>query len=214
MKKIIFAFFVLAFYSTSFAQSDKYQAAMEKNLGMVTEAFKDPQKLLALSNTFERIGDAEKTQWLPYYYAALFQANYGLMQKDASGGDDIAAKATALIDKASALSPNNSEISCVRSMVSTVSLMVNPMQRYMEYGAQSSKYLDEAIQQDPANPRPYFLKAQTLMYTPASFGGGCDAATPVMKIALEKYAAFKPASNIAPNWGEERANELMKECGK
>ena len=33
-------------------------------------------------------------------------------------------------------------------------MMVNPMQRYMEYGAEINLHLDAAMKQDPNNPRP------------------------------------------------------------
>jgi len=38
-----------------------------------------------LSNSFERIADAEKTQWLPYYYAALERVNAGYVAGMANG---------------------------------------------------------------------------------------------------------------------------------
>ena len=45
---------------------------MKKNISMLDSAFQKGN-FAELSNNFERIGDAEKTQWLPHYYASLFQ---------------------------------------------------------------------------------------------------------------------------------------------
>ena len=100
--------------------------------------------------------------------------------------DAIAGKATELIDRADALQPNNSEISCIKSMIASSHMMVNPMQRYQEYGPEAGSYLDAAMQQDPANPRPEYLKGQGLKYTPEHFGGGCETAKPVLHSALAK----------------------------
>src|SRR4051812_10723178 len=93
------------------------------------------------------------------------------MQQDKEKIDAIADKAADLIKQADSLSPNNSEISCIKSMIARCHLMVNPMQRWQEYGKESSENIQAAMQQDPTNPRPYFLKGQGLMYTPEQFGG-------------------------------------------
>ncbi len=192
--------------------SEKYMAAMGKNLSAMEEAFKNPASLLALANNFERIGDAEKTEWLPYYYAAFCQVNYGFMEQDKSKTDMLANKATALLEKANALSPNNSEISCIKSMIASCHMMVDPMQRYMEYGAESGKQLEIARQQDATNPRPDLLTGQGLKYTPEQFGGGCATAKPKIEAAAKKFEVFKPASPLHPNWGKEIAQQILNEC--
>ena len=69
MKTIIAAIALLTAVSVN-AQSDKYEDAMKKNLSMFDSA-KTTLDYQNLSSAFERIGDAEKTQWLPYYYAGL-----------------------------------------------------------------------------------------------------------------------------------------------
>ena len=213
MKKILFAAaFILSAQFVTAQESDKFINAMKKNLESMSEAFKSPAGLLALANNFERIGDAEKNQWLPYYYAALCQVNVGFMDTDKSKTDMIADKATELIDKAAVLNPNNSEISCIKSMIASCHMMVDPMQRYMQYGPESSKQLETAMQQDPTNPRPDMLIGQALKYTPENFGGGCGTAKPKIESALKKFEDFKPASPIHPQWGKEMAEQILSEC--
>lgn len=124
----------------------------------------------------------------------------------------LASKATELIQKANVLNPNNSEISCIKSMIASCHMMVNPMQRYMEYGAESGKQLEIARQQDPTNPRPALLVGQGLKFTPEQFGGGCATAKPKIEEAIKKFEAFVPASPIHPNWGKEMAQQILSEC--
>ncbi len=213
MKTIFLAAtFLLASQFCKAQGSEKYMGAMNKNLAAMDSAFKNPESLLALANNFERIAEAEKSQWLPYYYAAFCQVNYGFMSPDKSKIDAIAAKATALVQKADALSPQNSELSCVKSMIASCQMMVNPMQRYMEYGPLSSKHLADAMQFDATNPRPELLTGQGLKYTPEQFGGGCNTAKPKIESALKKFESFKPASPLHPNWGKEMALQIMNEC--
>ncbi len=212
MKKIILAVAFLYAATAVSAQSERYMAAMKNNIAAIDTSFRNPANLLSLANNFERIANAEKNQWLPYYYAALCQVNYAYMEQDKSKIDAIADKATLLIDKADSLSPDNSEISCVKSMIASSHMMVNPMQRYMEYGAEINLHLDAAMKQDPSNPRPEYLKGQGLKYTPEQFGGGCATAKPVLQASLDKYNAFKPASELHPNWGKQRVELLLGEC--
>jgi len=214
MKKIIITFLLVASIVNGFAQSDKYLGAMQKNLSAIEPAFANPPDMLALSNSFERIAVAEKSQWIPFYYAALLQVNYAFMQKDPSGNDVLAARATMLLNKADSLQPNNSEISTLRSMIATVQMLVNPMQRYMEYSATIESNLQKAMVQDATNPRPLYVKAENIKNTPANFGGGCSVALPLLKQALEKYNSFKSENAIAPTWGQPRVEQLIKDCEK
>lgn len=212
MKKLFLLATVSFLSIATFAQNEKYLASMKANMAAIDTSFKNPANLLDLANKFERIATAEKTQWLAYYYAALCQVNYTYMEKDKTKIDAIADKATELIDKADALQPNNSEISCVKSMIASAHMMVNPMQRYMEYGPEAQSFIEAAMQQDPTNPRPEYLKGQGLKYTPEQFGGGCTTAKPVLQSSLDKYNKFTPASEIHPNWGKQRVEMLIGEC--
>lgn len=212
MKKLFLIAAVSFLVTCSFAQSEKYMASMKSSIAAMDTSFKNPADLLTLANKFERIAIAEKDQWLAYYYAALCQVNYSYMEKDKSKVDAIADKATELINKADALQPNNSEISCIKSMIASSHMMVDPMTRFMEYGPESQSHIDAAMQQDPANPRPEYLKGQGLKYTPEQFGGGCATAKPVLQSSLDKYNKFVPASDIHPNWGKQRVEMLIGEC--
>jgi len=212
MKKLMFFSFVWMISFASFAQSEKFSAAMKKNLEGMDASFKSSTDLISMANNFERIANAEKNQWLPYYYAAFCQVNGGFIEQDKSKVDGIADKASNLIAKADSLSPNNSEISCLKSMIASCHMMVDPMQRWQEYGAESSGNLDVAIAQDPTNPRPYYLKGQSLKYTPEQFGGGCKTAKVALQTSLDKFTAFKPASELNPNWGKPQVENLMKDC--
>ena len=212
MKKLFLSTIILLVSVTLFAQSEKFVMAMKKNLAAMDTSFKKSADLLNAANSFERIANAEKNQWLPYYYAAFCQVNYGFMEQDKTKVDAVADKAAALIAQADSLSPNNSEISCIKSMIASCHMMVNPMQRWQQYGAESGSNMQAAMKQDSTNPRPYFLKGQGLRYTPEQFGGGCATAKPQLEIALGKYNTFKPAGELYPNWGKPLVERLIEGC--
>jgi hypothetical protein len=201
-KVILFTAVVLAAFTVA-AQSEKYQKAMGANLAKYATA-QSALDFQALSANFERIAIAEKSEWLAYYYAAHAQIIYGFMQKETTGNDAIADKAEQLVAKADSLQPNNSELSCLKSMAATLHMLVNPMQRYMQYAQQINGNL--------ANPRPYYLLGQNLKGTPEQFGGGCKTAKPVLEEGVKLYATFKPASALHPSWGKGETEQLLASC--
>lgn len=203
---------IVWFTTATYAQSERYMGAMQKNLSLMESSFKNPADLLSLANNFERIATAEKNQWLPYYYAAFCQVNLGFMEQDKDKVDAIADKANALIEKADSLMPNHSEIACIKSMIATCHMLVNPMQRWQQYGTASNNFIDAAIKQNTNNPRPYYLRGQSLKNTPENFGGGCKTAKPVLEMALEKFNAFSPANLLEPNWGKPQLEQVLATC--
>jgi hypothetical protein len=209
MKKYILSSLFLLAVSAGFAQSEKYLKAMEAKV-IAVDTTRTPAALVELANTFERIADAEKTQWLPYYYAALAQINSGYMGMSGAdamkGGltavvDPIADRAEALLNKAEALSKDNSEIYVVKKMIAGLRMMGDPMNRFMTYGMQAGEALATAKKLNKENPRVYYLEGQDKFYTPEQYGGSKSEAKRLFELAMEKFAAFKPESAIAPNWG-------------
>lgn len=188
----------------------KYESGMTKGMEQL-KAAKSVDDMLATSAFFERIGEAEKDKWLPYYYAA--QTNYftGWMDPKADK-DKVAEKCKELIGKAEAIEPNNSELFCMRQMIAVMQMTVDPMARYQTYGAEASNALAKATKADPTNPRIYYLNGQTLMNTPEAFGGGKAVAKKLFEKSLELYKTFQPASPLHPNWGKEEAEKLLAAC--
>lgn len=218
MKKLLLSLALFVSFA-AFAQSDKYVAAMQPRVAAI-DTTRTVSALNDLSAAFERIGDAEKTQWLPYYYAALAKVNSGLFLTNGKMGgmtaqlDPIADKAEALLNKAEALSKDNSEIYVVRKMIATLRMMGDPMSRYMTYGPQAAQALETAKQLNPENPRVYYLEGQDKYFTPAQFGGSKEEAVTIWKEALKKFDAFKPADALAPHWGRINTEYFLQQAGK
>jgi len=207
MKFLLFSLVTLTGL-VSFAQSDKYVEAMKKNLALFDSA-KTSADYQALANTFERIGSAEKTQWLPYYYAGLELATSGWndpnIDKDANS-----TRINTLCDKAAALD-NNSEIYALRNMSATQQMMVDPQTRWQTYGVQAAKDIDEGLKMNPDNPRLYYLRGESIFNTPQAFGGGKGKAKPVFEKALALFKTDKPKP-LYPNWGMQRTEEQLAKC--
>lgn len=212
MKRILLVIMLFIPAIGMLAQSDRYQAAMQQQIAKMDAAMQNGS-FAELANSFERIGDAEKSQWLPYYYASYCQVMLAIMENDKSKVDALADRAEALITKSETIAgAENSEICVVKSMVASARLMVDPQTRWMQYGQVSASHLEKAKQLDPGNPRPVYLEGQSRFYTPQEFGGGKAVAAPLFEKALAMFDSFKPATSLHPSWGKQATQYFLSQC--
>jgi len=211
MRNLVFtAMMLLLAGSNLYAQGEKYLKAMETNVAQFDSA-KTADDYISLAASFERIGNAEKNQWLPYYYAALANITRGFNDKTADK-DAAANQASELVKKAEALEPNNAELAILKNMIATLHMMVDPQSRWMQYGAEAGKALGVARQIDPNNPRIYYLEGQSIFGTPPQFGGGKDKAKPLFEKSIQLFKTFKPATALHPKWGRSSAQAMLAKC--
>ena len=217
MKKTIIILSAIFVATLSFAQMpDKFVKAMENKIAEI-DTTHTAQGFTDLANAFERIADAEKNQWLAYYYAAYCNASAGsligtggdMMTSKADKTDPYADKADKQISKAEELMKNNSEIYVVKKMIATLRLLGDPMNRYMTYGPEAQAMLDEAKKLNAENPRVYILEAQDKYFTPEQFGGNKEEAKVLFEKAQKLFETFKPETSIHPNWGRSQVAYLL-----
>lgn len=200
---------ITMFFAGLVSAQSKYEGAMTRGLEQL-KAAKTAEDMATASAFFERVGDAEKDKWLPYYYAAYANYMTGWMNPKADK-DKVSEKSKDLISKAEVLEQNNSELFCLRQMVAVQQMTVDPMTRWQSYGAEARAALEKAIKADPNNPRIYYLNGQTLMNTPEAFGGGKAVAKKLFEKSLELYKTSQPPQ-FYPNWGKEDAEKLLAAC--
>jgi hypothetical protein len=218
MKKTILTVVMAVLSVAVFSQSEKYIKAMEPKVAML-DSNNSAESWKELANAFERIADAEKTQWLPYYYAsyATVMAGTMLMPQDGSFGDNSALldpyadKAEKLLNTAMELEKNNSELYCVKKMIHTLRLMGNAMARYMTEGAMASEALGKAKSLNENNPRVYLLEGQDKYYTPEQFGGSKEEAKTLFEKAQSIFMTSKPGSSIEPQWGKSQVMYFLSQ---
>ncbi|MEO7119806.1 MAG: hypothetical protein ABIY62_01840 [Ginsengibacter sp.] len=211
MKKLLVTGMIMCFVTAIFAQSDKYVNAMKTNIASLDSMMMKGNGA-ELANNFDRIGDAEKTQWLPYYYASYCTITSAYRETDLSKKDAIADKAKAFLDKAVAiLGKENSETYVIRAMIATTHMTVDPQSRYMTYGAEIKEDLEKSISLDAKNPRPVLTQAENIFYTPEGFGGGKDVAKPMFNKASAMFDSFKPETELSPSWGKSALGYFLSQ---
>ena len=189
------------------AQS-KFEDAMTKGLGQFKDA-KTAADLTDVSSFFERVGDAEKTQWLPYYYAALSLYRSAWVDKSIDK-DKIADKCKDFITKAQVIE-NNADLFCLVQQVAILQMMVDPMSRWQTYGAQAKGALVDAKKADSTNPRIYYLQGMTTFNTPEAYGGGKALAKPMFQKSVDLFKTYVPKP-FYPDWGKEDAEKMLEAC--
>ncbi|MBI3510775.1 MAG: hypothetical protein HY064_08925 [Bacteroidetes bacterium] len=201
------------------SMSPKFVSAMEKQIAVLDTATL-PSTYQQCYNGFERLGNAEKKEWLPSYYMSLCL----IMESftcDTKKVDDYCDQAWSMLDHADSLNPDKrwdtvntekSEIFILRSLCFSSRIRVNPMSRGSKDGPQSASLLDSAQKFNAENPRIYLLRGQGLFYTPKAFGGGKDKAKPILEDAQKKFGTFVPASSIHPKWGKKQADDMLAQC--
>ena len=212
MKKLIFAVIITASTTFGFAQT-KYESAMTEKIFKIEQHLKTDD-FQTLSNDFTRIGNAEKTQWLPYYYAAFAQIQKGrilMREQKMSELDAVAAEAQKSLDKAMELSKDNAELYILQKMIHSLKMMVNPMERYMTEGSLAAENLAKAEKLDAENPRITLLKAEDTYFTPEQFGGSKTKGLELFQKALDQFKVYKTASALHPNWGKAEAEYFLSQ---
>ena len=195
---------------STYAQSNFEKAVTDKISKM--EQAKTPEDFTAVSNDFTRIGDKEKTQWLPYYYAAQASIEKGrnLMRTGKlTELDEIAAEAQTNLDKASDLSKDNAEIFILQKMIHNLKMMVDPQSRFMSEGMLGADALAKAEKLDPENPRISLLKAEDIYYTPEQFGGSKSKGLEMFQKSLDQFKVYQPKTSLDPNWGKGEAEYFL-----
>lgn len=211
MKKSILLVVAVILVTTTFAQSEKYMAAMKQNIAQA-DSLMIKGNAAEVANNFSRIGEAEKDKWLPYYYAAFCKVTEAMTEQDNSKKDALADKASEYLGKAETiLGKENSEIYVIKSMIATARMMVDPQTRFMTYGTESSQSIKKAETLDATNPRPVLLEAQNMFYTPEAFGGGKEPAKVLFEKAKNLFENFKPETDLSPVWGASNVSYFLSQ---
>lgn len=211
MKKLIFIL-AIGLAGLASAQS-KYEKAMTPNIAKI-ENHLTLNEFDELANSFTRIGDAEKKEWLPYYYAAFSKIQKGrllMREQKVKELDAVADDAQVSLDRAKEIAGEEAELYILQKMIHGLRLMVNPMERYMSEGSRAAEALANAEKLDPENPRIMLLKAEDLYFTPEQFGGSKDRGLALFQEALTKYEVYKTKSAVFPNWGKSEAEYFLKQ---
>ncbi len=210
MKSLILLALGLIICMPSVAQRNKYQEVMEKNI-QVLDTATQVATWQNLANSFERMGRAEKSKWLPYYYAGYCAVLITYKEKDLNQVDLKADRAEQFMQLADSLNPKNADVSCLKAMIALSRIKVDFMSRGPKYSQQAMEDLMTARAFDDKNPRVYLLIGQNKYNTPEQFGGDKKMAAQLFDKAVSLYQ-LPTANVIDPHWGKSDALKMVQLC--
>jgi hypothetical protein len=184
-----------------------YEKSMLANIQKMDTA--SAETFMVLANNFERIANAEKTKWEPFYYAAYCYTALSFLTQDKSAIDAIADKADLFIESAEKLEKANADLSVLKAMVVSCRIMVDPMSRFQTKGREVADLLSKAKSENADNPRIYLHEAKMQLRTPEAFGGGAKVAKLSLEKSIRLFEKFIPANAIQPSWGYEQAKMML-----
>jgi hypothetical protein len=190
---------------------DKYTDQMTKNIELVYKA-QTSEELQQAVNTFERIANAEKTKWEPFYYASFGNIMLATREKDGAKKDGFLDLAKGLLDKAALINANESEIAALEGFIHMIRVTVDPATRGQQFTGLSIQALGKALAINPNNPRAMALMAQMQYGTAQFFGSSTAEACGTAAKALEKFDSYKSDNVLAPQWGKGMAEGMKANC--
>lgn len=190
------------------AQSN-YEKGMQKAFDLWTN-----NQPTEAANLFERIATAEPDNWLPAYYAAQINILYSFGEKDEDKLTGQLKKAQNLINDATAISKENPEILVLQALLHTAWVAYDGATYGMTLSGKVVELYSKAAQIAPKNPRVVYCKAEWDMGGAKYFGQDTTPFCENLERAIELFANFKPETPFHPNWGKERAVQVLESCGK
>lgn len=201
---IIIATFLV---SVSMPAQTNFEKGMQKAFGLwgsnqPTEA----------ANLFERIAKAEPDNWLPLYYAAQINIVTSFGEKDEEKLSAKLKKAQNLINDATAISKDNPEILVLQALLHTAWVAYDGATYGMKLSGKVVELYTKAAQIAPNNPRVVFSKAEWDMGGARYFGQDTTPFCKDVERSIELFANFKPETPFHPNWGKQRAEQVLESC--
>ncbi|HEY5823328.1 MAG TPA: hypothetical protein VIT44_03125 [Cyclobacteriaceae bacterium] len=194
----------------SFAQ-DKYTIQMLKNIESVYSA-KTTDEYQASINSFDRIGNAEKTKWEPFYYSAWGYLMIATNETDGAKKDQYLDLSAAALGKAKAINENESEIIALDGFIQMIRVTVDPATRGPQYSGLAMQAYNKALAINSENPRALGLLAQMQFGMAKFFNSPTTEACTTASKSLEKFQSYQSPNELAPKWGKGMSEGLLKQC--
>jgi len=208
--------FVILILSISFfslnAQNDAYHEAMKDAIHTLHNA-KNGAELMTVKNKFERIAQMKSDDWLPLYYLGM--ANVYLSFHNSENKDELADVALSIVEKASKLATDHvdqAEIFALQGLVYVAKLLVDPMSRGQKYGMLSNQSYGKSLALDSNNPRAKLLQIESGMGAAQFLKQDIQPFYTQAKELLTKWDDFSIKSDIHPNWGKSRVQNLAAQA--
>lgn len=207
MKKILLVFTLAMMTATVVKTQSQYESGMERGFKLWGEG--KTNEAVAM---FERIGQAEKDNWIPVYYAANVLIATQFTEEDKTLRNSMLEKAKEIIAEAHKRSENNSEIITLEGVLYTGYVAMEPETYGMQYSPMIMQLHNKAVALNPENPRALANKIEYEMGSARFFGNDLKPFCEQMKEVIPKFENQKLDVLFAPSYGIDRARQVAASC--
>lgn len=194
--------------------SSSYIESMINNINQI-EKCKTMEDYNLLCNKFIRIAKAEKSKWLPYYYATQCKIFMSFEEKsDRLKKDSYLDEAKVWFDKMINLAPEESEIYSLEAMYYSARLVVDPMNRGQEYSLKSNTSAKKALMLNKNNNRAKFMLIQNQIGFKSFFGNDISSECSQAKGLYDSWEKHESENQLSPKWGKKSVKEIIDNCDK
>ena len=163
-------------------------------------------------NELKRLGKMYPAEWLPDYYAALFEMKLALMGKTEKKDDLLADAKEKIASLKKNTGANASEVYTLSGYYYYVLIAGNPEENGQKYYKDVLGEYQKAINLDDKNPRPQLLQAifknNMSGFLKEKDDGFCDRLKKIETV----FAEFVPKSEVDPSWGMNELKSVQKPC--
>ena len=214
MRKLLLMSVAAMLYFTAHVAAQDFKPTLETTVKSFFEG-KEATEKQSQSNRLVLIAKKFNTEWSASYYAALSRVMLSYDEQDASKKDAYLDEADEYLGTAIALSDKDnahlqSEMHALSAMIANARIGVQPEKRWQKYGKIFEENLEKAKGLNADNPRIYFLKATSTLFTPKMFGGGPKKAMPYFEKADQLFANESKDDIERPFWGKEANDQFMQ----
>ena len=209
--KNLFVSALIFLLSVGIVFANQYESAMTSAIQKLYTA-NTLEGYVDAASAFERIGVAEKDEWLPFYYAGLGYIWTSHTIQDGEKIDSYLDKAQELINKAGELSATNDEIVTLQGYIYMMKVVVDPASRGPEYSGRAMQEFGNAMGMNENNPRALLLLGKMQMGTDQFFGKDLSESCGVIGKAVQMFEVQKTDNALMPQWGKEMADMFVQEC--
>jgi len=198
------------------AHAQDFKTALQNTwTGFDTIKHEETTRRAPYVDKMERIVKKWPNEWATHFYFAMCKAQMSYFEKDLAKRDALLDDALKEHDETvSILGKENDETLVLAAMIANSRLGGDPMNRWQKYGKLFTDDLEAAKAINPENPRIYYMKAVSTLYTPKAFGGGKAAALPYFEKAAGYFAKETSDDITKPYWGKRENTFFLAECKK
>ena len=145
------------------------------------------------------------------YYAAVCDyrlATYYLILMEMDKAEPYIKEGQDYLEKAVELNPDFGELDALCAYMLGFEIALNP-EKAMSLGLKTYQYFGKAFEKSPENPRVYYLKGVSDLYTPVEYGGGADAAVKTLTKSVELFEKENIQDPLLPSWGKDEAYTFL-----